>query len=165
MGFLDDIRGIKENRGILFLLGGGALLLIIILLLPTGERREVELPPGFERVEVTEVPLTVPAVAVAPTPAPVADEVFLSPLILEEAQRRHTREWGIDPFLTVATEEGAEHVNLHLEAIFLGAKRSAIINGEILTIGDKILGFQVTDIAEGAVTLEREGLIRRLSFW
>ena len=161
MGFREDIAGIKENKKILFLLGGGMFLLIILLLLPAGERREPELPPGFERAALPEAR---PPAQVAPVPIPVVDRVFLCPQVIKEARRRYAQDWGPDPFLLVAAEAG--HVRLHLEAILLGGvERSTIINGITLTIGDKIGGYEVTDIAEGVVTLERKGLTRQLSFW
>jgi hypothetical protein len=165
MGFLDDIIGIKENKRVLLLLGGGALLLVIILLLPAGGEREIELPPGFERADGVLEPLEEPLlVEAAPMPMPVvAERVFLPPQLLKEARKRHARGWGTDPFLLVAAEAG--YVRLHLEAIFLGARRQVIINGRVLTIGDKIGGYEITGISEGVVTLERNGLIRSLSFW
>ena len=166
MGFSEDMAAIKANKKVLFLLGGGGLLLLIMLLLPAGERREPELPPGFERDALPQAP---PPAPLAPAPRPVEEneEPPLSPQVLEEARRRSTQSWGADPFVIteVAPEAEAGPVQLNLQAIFfLGEERRALINGKILLPGDRVAGYEVTDIAEGVVTLEKEGLTRSLFF-
>ncbi len=149
-----------KNKRVLLLVGGGALLLIIILLLPPGGGREVELPPGFERAVAPERELPVKPAPVAPV-AVVAIERVEAPLpeVIEEARKRHTLGWGRDPFLIGEVVE----MQLRLTAILM-PKRIAIINGVKVRIGDKTGEYEVVDIAEGVVTLKKEGIIHRLLF-
>ena len=75
---------------------------------------------------------------------------------------------GRDPFFPLVDERGKylsvsnlgySFDNLNLSGILWDAKgeSSALINNEVLSVGDSVDGFQITEISQKSVTLGKDG--------
>lgn len=88
------------------------------------------------------------------------------------------RMWGSDIFRPLVEEEKADVDNeksrkyspsgsaaLELEGVFIGRSgNSAVINGEVLSVGDRIMGMMVVNIGMNRVVLECDSGRRELIF-
>ncbi|MDD5654841.1 MAG: hypothetical protein PHR91_04280, partial [Candidatus Omnitrophica bacterium] len=84
---------------------------------------------------------------------------------LSEAKAKLQKEyaakpWGRDPFLRVKTvEAGSRTSSLELKGISIGSDKKgfALINQEIVRVGDKIEGCEVLNIEKNRVLLQKGG--------
>jgi hypothetical protein len=77
------------------------------------------------------------------------------------------RPWGRDPFEAVKSDVGARTSgNLVLHGILFDEERpSAIINGMVVCVGDKISGCTVIQIERSSVTLDGGAEQYKLKLW
>jgi type II secretory pathway component PulC len=72
-----------------------------------------------------------------------------------------------DPTRPYSFQQSDDQRPLRLEAIFMGAGREkgnvAVINGQTLSVGDKIRSFKLTRISQGQVILEQNGAQQTLT--
>jgi len=73
----------------------------------------------------------------------------------EEQKKRAVMDWKRDPFFQSSKIDMANRSNLVLKGISYGRGAYALINDEILTAGDMVSGYKVTEVEKRKVRLQK----------
>ena len=132
----------------------------VVLMTSLGKKkpRPVRMP-----IQATEssAPAALPYNTAAPFSQPQAGEMpVLSDAKLKLQKEHAAKPWGRDPFVRLKTlEAGSRTSSLELKGISIGMDKKgfALINQEIVRVGDKIEGCDVLSVEKNRVLLQKNG--------
>lgn len=109
------------------------------------------------RAVVAAATKEIKAAAVSTRNKPQATPARATAQEIKAQKDRSVLDWGIDPFFHVVSSEVYHGSNLLLKGISVRRNTNsyAIINTEIVTVGDYVYGYEVEDIATNKVLLKR----------
>jgi type II secretory pathway component PulC len=133
--------------------------LAVVVVMNLGKKKPRPLRPPILATE--SAPAAQPFNAAAPLAQPQGGEMPVLNDTKAKLQKEHAaKAWGRDPFVrTKALEAGYRTSSLELKGISIGTDKRgfALINQDIVRVGDKIEGCEVLSIEKNRVLLQKNG--------
>lgn len=140
----------KQKKQIVITVGLVAVLVVVLA---------IQLKPKKRRAIVPVVPdkqASAPAVP-ASVAGSVKSGIAATAKDIEQQKKILDVEWGLDPFYHAVKTEIYQSSSFVLKGVSLGLdqKGFVFVNDQILTVGDKIAGYEVTEVQRTKVLLEK----------
>jgi hypothetical protein len=143
-----------DKKKIELIVTGVLILVFIFAVVNAFKPRRQRSRPSPEAVKVKKA-----KEAIVPLPKEVKSSFpSASPQLLSLQKERAELDWGRDPFSKAVRKEFYSGTSLVLKGISLGreGRGYALINDEVVTVGDTISGYQVMEVEKNRVFLKKE---------